>query len=418
MDDLRRIRPAARLFLFGSAWMGASLAVPWALLQLYLDRLGHTKAEIGDLQAAEAWGHVLIAAPGAILLARWRTPPLLVTASVGSALGLAILPWLDSFAAMQVCKVAIGACWWLHYVAIAPFLHRHSGTEERSTLFGLAEAVHTGAMVLGFLISGRVADLLTRRFEDPVLGLGVVLSCAGLFSLLSVPFYAAIRESRPPLEREVRIWPILVSQRGLLARFVVPQAIVALGAGLVIPFLGLYFQDRFGRGPTSVGDLNAGWQLLATFAFLLSPLLVRRLGFVRSMVAVELASIPFFLLLAFSTSFPLAVLAFLLRGALMNSASPILKTFMMEASPAGTREAQVVLNSAAWGVAWIAGPWIGGRLLDATDNNYAVLMCTTVVLYLAASAATYVLLSPLDPRLRRSPAPSTELPSEPGRAAE
>lgn len=407
LDDLRRIRPAARLFLFGSAWMGAALAIPWALLQLYLDRLGHTKAEIGDVQAAEAWGHVLIAAPGALLLARWRTPPLLVVASVGTALGLALLPWLDSLLAMKVCKVAIGACWWLHYVAIAPFLHRHSETEERSTLFGLAEAVHTGAMVLGFLVSGRVADHLARHFEDPAFGLGLVLSCSGLLALCSVPFYAAIRETRPEQERALRILPTLVRHRGLLARFVVPQAVVALGAGLVIPFLGLYFQDRFERGPTAVGDLNAAWQLLATLAFLLSPLLVRRLGFVRSMVAVELASIPFFLLLAFTASYPVAVFAFLLRGALMNSASPILKTFMMEASPPGTREAQVVLNSAAWGVAWILGPWIGGRLLDATGNEYAVLMCTTVVLYFAASVATYVLLSPLDPRVRRR-----ELPPE------
>lgn len=400
LNELRRIRPAARLFLFGSACMGAALAVPWALLQLYLDRLGYSKSEIGGLQAAEAWGHVLIAAPGALLLARWRTPPLLVTASIGSALGLALLPWLGSLVAMQACKVAIGACWWLHYVAIAPFLHRQSGTEERSTLFGLAEAVHTGAMVIGFFACGRVAELLAARFDDQVLGLGIVLSAAGIFSLASVPFYAAIREEAAPVGREVRILETLMQNRGLLARFVVPQAIVAMGAGLVIPFLGLYFQDRFQRGPTAIGDLNAAWQLLATLAFLLSPLLVRRLGFVRSMVAVELASIPFFLVLAFTTSFPVAVGAFLLRGALMNSASPILKTFMMEASPPGTREAQVVLNSAAWGLAWIAGPWLGGRLLDATDNDYAVLMCTTVVLYVAASASTWWLLGPLDPRLR------------------
>lgn len=409
LEDLRRIHPSARLFLVGSAWMGAALAIPWALLQLYLDRLGYSKAEIGGMQAAEAWGHLLLAAPGALLLARWRTPPLLVLASLGAALGLAILPWLDSLRAMQACKVVIGACWWLHYVAIAPFLHRHSGAEERSTLFGVAEAVHTGAMVIAFLACGRLADWIAARADDPALGLALVLSCAGLCSLASVPFYAAIREEAPPPERRTRILATLLENRGLLLRFLVPQAIVALGAGLVIPFLGLYFQDRFQRGPTVVGDLNAAWQFLATLAFLASPLLVRRLGFVRSMVTVELASIPFFLLLAFTTSFPVAVAAFLLRGALMNSASPILKTFMMEASPPGTREAQVVLNSAAWGLAWIVGPWIGGRLLDATGNDYAILMCTTVGLYAAASGATYWLLGPLDPRLSRQAVSVREL---------
>lgn len=399
--DLAAIRPAAWRFLIGSALMGAAYAVPWTLLQLYLDRLAFSKAAIGGVQSAEAWGQVLVAVPGAILLARRRTPPLLVLSCIGTAAGFVLLPWLESALAMQACKVGIGVFWWLHYVAIAPFLFRHSEREERATLFGLAEAVHTGAAVIACFACGRAADLIATHHGDETQALGIVLSASGVIPLLAAVFYATIREDEPEVSARTPLLPILLANRGLFLRFVAPQWIVACGAGLCIPFLGLYFQDRFGRPPSTVGELYAAWQALATVGFLFAPILIRRLSFVWAMIALELLSIPFFLMLAFTQNYPLAVLAFLFRGALMNSTAPILKIFMMEASPAGTREVQIALNSTAWGVAWVVGPWLGGLILDWTDDSYAILMCTTVAFYVTASLSTLVLLGPLDPRRAR-----------------
>jgi predicted MFS family arabinose efflux permease len=243
-----------------------------------------------------------------------------------------------------------------------------------------------------------VVEQLARGALDEERAMAWVLSLSAVLPLLAGLTYARIRERVPPVAREVRILAVARRHWGLLARFAVPQLVVACGAGLCIPFLGLYFQDRFDRPPGTVGELYAGWQLLATVGFMLSPLLSRRLGFVWGMVVVELGSIPFFLTLAFTRSYPLAVLAFLLRGALMNSAGPIHKHFMMEVSPEGTRELQVALNALAWGLAWVAGPWLGGLLLDRSGDDYALLMLTTVGFYLTASVTTIVLLGRLDPR--------------------
>jgi predicted MFS family arabinose efflux permease len=124
------------------------------------------------------------------------------------------------------------------------------------------------------------------------------------------------------------------------------------------------------------------------------------LGFVRSMVAIELASIPFFLALAFTTSLPVAVFAFLMRGALMNTTHPIHKNLMMQATPAGAREVQTGINATLWGFGWIVGPLAAGAVLDATGNDYRYLMCTTVAMYVTAAALTWILLRPVEDRLR------------------
>lgn len=405
LADLRNIRPDARRFLAGSALMGGAFAVPWTLLQLYLDRLGFTKAEIGAVQGAEAWGQVLIALPGAFLVARKRTPRMLALGSFVSAAGFALLPWLGSPLAMQLCKLVVGCAWWLHVVAIAPFLYRHSSAEERPLLFGLAEAVHTGAAVLGCWLCGLAVELLAARAFDETRAMGLVLSASGVLPLAAGLCYARIRERTPPVAKEVRLFAAAREHKGLFARFAVPQLVVAMGAGLCIPFLGLYFQDRFAKPPGTVGELYASWQLLATLGFLLTPLLVRRLGFVWAIAGVELCSIPFFLTLAFTRAYPLAVFAFLLRGALMTTGTPMLKNLMMEVSPEGTRELQVALNGLAWGLAWVVGPWFGGTLLDRTGDDYALLMCTTVGFYVLASTSTLFLLGPLDPRRRRAATP-------------
>ena len=187
----------------------------------------------------------------------------------------------------------------------------------------------------------------------------------------------------------------------LIARFAAPQFLVACGAGFCIPFLPTYFQERFAVDPDGWGLLFASGQVLMTAGFLLTPLALRRLGFVRSMVAIDVSSLPFYLCLAFTGSLWLAVLAFLMRGALMNATHPIHKNLMMQASPPAARELQTGVNATLWGVGWVIGPLAAGRVLDATNDDYAVLMCTTVGIYAVAATLTLLLLRPVERTLPR-----------------
>ena len=136
-------------------------------------------------------------------------------------------------------------------------------------------------------------------------------------------------------------------------------------------------RDSFELPPGTWGDLFAGGQVMMSAGFLLTPHLLRRLGFVRSIVAIELSSIPFFLLLAYTTSLPLAMLAYLVRGSLMNSTHPLHKNLMMQATPAGAREVQNGINATLWGLGWVIGPTLAGRVLDATGDDYACLLYTS-----------------------------------------
>ena len=80
----------------------------------------------------------------------------------------------------------------------------------------------------------------------------------------------------------------------------------------------------------------------------------------------------------------------------MNTAHPLLKNLMMQASPEGLREVQNGVLGLLWGIAWVIGPVLGGEILDRTQNSYTALMCTTVGFYLTASACSWFLLRPIE----------------------
>lgn len=391
-ETFRKLQPAARAYLYGSAFMGAAQAVTWSFLTRWLNVQGYSKTEIGTFQSLDSWGKVAVALPAAFLLARRPARGVFVLSALIAGIVYIALPHLPSLRWMYAANFIAGLAMTVHYVAIAPFLFRHTGAAERAGVFSLAEAARTLAAVVGAGLAGFVVARLAGPMGGEIPATNAVISGAGACSLIAALFYARIDDPEPSMPVGSRVLPVVRQNAALLARFAAPQFVIACGAGFCIPFLPTYFQERFGVGPDGWGYLFASGQVLMTAGFLMTPFILARLGFVKSMVAIELSSLPFFLALAFTTSLPVAMFAFLMRGALMNATHPIIKNLMMQATPAGAREVQTGVNATLWGVGWVVGPLVAGRVLDATSDDYAVLMCTTVGLYLFAAILTWTLL--------------------------
>ncbi len=415
-EPFRKLRPAARAYLYGSAFMGEAQAVTWSFLTRWLNVQGYSKTEIGTFQSLDSWGKVAVALPAAFLLARRPARGVFVLSALIAGVVYLALPHLPSLRWMYAANFIAGLAMTVHYVAIAPFLFRHTGAAERAGVFSLAEAARTLAAVVGAGLAGFVVARLAGPRGGEVPATNAVISGAGACALAAALFYARIDDPEPSMPVGSRVLPVVRQNAALLARFAAPQFVIACGAGFCIPFLPTYFQERFGVGPDGWGYLFASGQVLMTAGFLMTPFILARLGFVKSMVAIELSSLPFFLALAFTTSLPVAMFAFLMRGALMNATHPIIKNLMMQATPAGAREVQTGVNATLWGVGWVVGPLVAGRVLDATSDDYAVLMCTTVGLYLFAAILTWTLLRGVEREVVEN-GQSSPRPAEAGSAA-
>ena len=174
-------------------------------------------------------------------------------------------------------------------------------------------------------------------------------------------------------------------------RLALPYLVVGTGAGLTIPFINLYFTDRFELPKNRLGLVMAASQLTMTVAVLGTPRLVARIGLLKATILTEFLSLPFFLTLAFTTSFPVAVGAYILRTAMMNLSHPLWRNLMMEITPEPWRAAVNGVSMLAWNLGWAASNRWGGLLIEHSAgelgegvDGYALPMVATLSLYLLA----------------------------------
>ncbi len=393
------LAPDAKRYLMGSAIMGISFTFPFTLLAIYLDKLGFDKVEVGLIASGQPWGQVLAAAPAAVLLTRFSTRNVLTISAVASGLLYSMLPWMPNQGLLFAVNLGAGFAWALHSTAGAPFLFRQSNQAGRPLLFSVAESSRMLASVFGAIFAGWLAATLSGVIGDDIRGHRWALCAAGMFPALASFVYFRIEEGPRSIAERKPLLPALRKHRNIVMRFAAPQLLISLGSGMTIPFMSLYFTERFGFASQEVGYLFGGGQVLMALGFLSGPFLMASVGPVRAMMAVQLASIPFFFTLAGAEVAWIAAGAYLLRTAFMNASHPVLKTFMMEATPPSLREFQNAMLLSLWGIGWVAGPLIGGYVLESTGNNYAYLMYTTIVFYLIASVTMHFTLRPVEKNL-------------------
>ena len=116
----------------------------------------------------------------------------------------------------------------------------------------------------------------------------------------------------------------------MMALFAISNLLIGSGSGLVIPYLNLYFANRFDATNSYIGLILALGSAMTAVAMMIGPMLVKRVGKVRALVIFQFASIPFLFLTAFTGSLFFASLGFLMRQALMNAGNPITSAIAMD----------------------------------------------------------------------------------------
>jgi len=276
-----------------------------------------------------------------------------------------------------------GAGFIVHHVVSDPFFMRNSGPTERLHLFGVKWALEILASVVGVAGGGWLARHLGETLGSPLLGFRITLLLAAATILLAIIPYVLIHSPAP--DRADALDPRLWRHRRPrhLFRLAGPQFLVGLGAGLIIPFLNLYFRDRFGADAGRIGEIFGLGQVLTALGFVVGPVLARRFGMIRMVVTAQLTSIPFFLTLAFTGRMEIAILAFWMRAALMNMNAPIFSNFAMEVVEDRDQTLTNAVLQLSWNLSWMVSAQVGGLLIQ--HHGFVPPMLTTVALYCSAS---------------------------------
>jgi len=291
----------------------------------------------------------------------------------------------------------------LFYLSVSPFLMKHSGPAERSQLFstnvGLQILAGAGGSFIAGQLPGRLETFLriapgSAVSYQAVLIIGLICGSFALLPLLLAKPAPPPAVPLPEMQRPETA-PFSPLEKVFVLRMCVLNLTIGSGAALLIPYLNLFFRQRFFLADSWLGALFSLSAVLTGLATLLSPWVANRLGSkTRAVAATQTGSLLFLLILGFSPTLPVAAVAFFLRAGLMNMSIPLLSAFCMEKVPEGKRGVVSSLTQMAWQGGWAVGPFISGFVQGRW--GFPPLFIVTGFLYAVAIVLIWRFFIPLE----------------------
>jgi predicted MFS family arabinose efflux permease len=268
---------------------------------------------------------------------------------------------------------------------------------RRATRFGQQVALGTTAAFLSSAIAGAlaapVASLLGARPGDALV-LRVLVAGGGIVAAVSIVPILAIRSVRVgqrTLEAPMR--------NDLLRRFLLIEMLFGFGAGSFLPFLNLFFADRYGVPFSALGLVLGALAVAGSVGALLHGRFVAaRLGAIPSIVLVELLSLPFALIAGFTAALPVAVGALAVRHFLMFGASGTVNAFQLSSFTPAERAGANAVIALTWSAANAAGAILSGAIRARLGpDGFTINVVTLVIAYGLASLLTWRLFATHEP---------------------
>lgn len=384
-DRVSAFQPNARLYLTSVILTGAAMGVYRLLFNFYVLSLGYDEALLGTLITTSSLTALLSALPMGYLVDNigHKTALILGTAVLALAVGgMVLFPSALTFVLMNI---VLGLAQSLTGVTMGPFLMENSGEKERTYLFSFTSGLQMASAFFGNWIGGYLPTWIsTLQGSTPTSpsaygGALAAIAIAGSVGILPLLFLRPVRIARD--KRSVFAPLAYFGQNSrLLGKLILPMLVTSLGAGLIMPFMNVFFRNVHHQPDPVIGAMFAWGSLAMGIGLLIAPPLADRFGKIQLVVITQALSIPFLIMLGFAPWFAVSAAAYYIRLTLMNMSLPVYQTFVMEKVEPSARATVASLVSMANNVGWAFSPQISGWI--QVNYGFQPAFAATLVLYI------------------------------------
>ncbi|WP_204412311.1 MFS transporter [Bacillus tianshenii] len=374
------------------------LGIFMIVYNFYIRELGYSETVNGSMIAMASLAAAIVLIPAGILSDKLGRRRMMIYGVLFTGIFMLFRSIFELQSLLLISSFISGIAMAFIQVTGVPWLAEISTKSERVKLFSYHFAVMMGANVVGNLLGGTLTDSFLHLFGlSPVWSVRLTLLIGSIIFFIGIfPLLKTTETPRKVEKASFSLKGLFTSmpkgQLKLIIMFAAAQVLIGFGSGLVIPYLNLYFADRFDTSNSSIGLVLSLGQAVTAVAMIIGPALVRRVGDIRAVVILQLLSLPFMMITAFTHSFWLAALGFLFRQALMNAANPIISSMMMEKVDDRLKGFANSISQMVFSLGWASmGPVSMTIVLMYGEYwGYAIVFSITAVLYLTSSTYFYL----------------------------
>jgi MFS family permease len=374
------------------------------IMLIYMAKVGFQDHESASFVSFRFLGVLLFAFPLGLFIKGRKLKPLFYASSMLTPiLALVILYAIDlKLTGLLYTSLFL---WGVSFTGIQitalPYILRNAKKETHTAAITLSYSTWSFAGIIsGVLIFG-LKNLNPVLFDEKLIL--QIISLLGLFGVLFV-FNLKNIEHVPKISKSR--FNLKDFDWKLIFKALVPTMIIAIGAGLTIPFVGLFFYKIHGLDSDKFAALS-GFATLVVFGFILFvPIIKEKLGYKLAIPLTQLIAIFALIVLALTEIIPysfavyIAMVAYIIRQPLMNMAGPMTSDIVMKYVGEKNREMMSALTAAIWSGSWFISSIIF-QVLRKIGLQYVYVFLITAGLYFVGVLLYYLLILDYEKKVKQ-----------------
>jgi hypothetical protein len=355
------------------------------ILLIYMKKSGYEDYESAGFVSLRFLGVLLFAFPLGLYIKGRKIKPTLIYGSITVPIfSLLIIysiyyhiNWL-----LYVTQAMWGISFLCFQVSALPYILRNSPQEYHTEAISLSFATYSFAGIISGLIIFSLNKINPIFFDEKT-----ILTVLSILGFLSFVFITQIKTKEVINEQPSKLSNIYHFDWLLIFKALIPTIIISTGAGLTIPFVGIFFYNVHGLNTDDFSFFASIAAVLVAISAILVPSIKQKYSYQIAVPTTQSTAVIALFILASTEFFKdttwavyIAVLCYLIRQPLMNMAGPMTSEIVMNYVGEKNREIVSALNTAIWSGAWFLSSRIF-KLLREIDFAYAYIFYITATLY-------------------------------------
>lgn len=365
------------------------------VIAAYLPEIGMTSGQVGAILGATGISVVIVAVPLGIMSDRIGRKRVLMVGLLLIIPMTLVYGLTTDFTALFIAALVGGVGEGAFMASWNALIADMTTTENREEAF-----------VMSFILNGTFTAIgaalpVLLPLTAQVFGISLLQAHADTFLILTVlnivPPLVLRRLLKDFKENREEFDGIKKGKNmGRIIRFSFCNALIGLGAGLIIPLIPTWLWLRYSVPDSLSGPLLAVAGISIAMAAFLSVRLGRKVGAVRAIVICQGASTIFMVLIPLMPGAFLASMTYLVRAMLMNMAGPLGDAYMMGIVSKEERGLASAINNIVWRLPNSVTTVIGGTMLAA--GIYDLPFYMAAAFYIVSISSFFILFKDIKPK--------------------